>query len=517
MDKLIKEHGKQMMRRYLVIVVVLLCLWYSDVYRLWRRVDVDSVVEGFELEYIWLDTSQQVSNQGLRDKYELIRVDDQMKREADEFVEVSVNDVDIESFWRNDSRPFSHSYDLHMMDMKVQRLVDRDPESVEKYIDFSLENPEMASKIELEWEEVQTKVPNIHNRNTVLSLALMSSNAYVRLPYKGDWRNLSSVWDHTGEEKFGWDKDGLRGHIFSNKRNNVVVIAIKGTSSQGLFGSGEEDTITNDKINDNLLFSCCCARVSYLWTTVCDCYMKSYTCNENCLEAELKRKDRYYAATMKLYKQVVDLYPNATIWLTGHSLGGALASLLGRTYGVPAVTFEAPGELLPAKRLHLPFPPGLPNYQEAIWHFGHNADPIFMGTCNGASSSCSIGGYAMETACHSGQYCMYDVVNDKGWRVNLLNHRIHRVIDEVILEYDRPARCQKAPACLDCYNWKFVNNRKNRRESSSSKNSLSSTKMTSKTSSSSSTTTQSDRTCIGRNWLGICTDYGDKYKGSVQR
>lgn len=68
------------------------------------------------------------------------------------------------------------------------------------------------------------------------------------------------------------------------------------------------------------------------------------------------------------------MYPNANIWLigadniglnlyymltwhcTGHSLGGALASLLGSTFGAPVVAFEAPGERMAASRLHLPMP-----------------------------------------------------------------------------------------------------------------------------------------------------------------
>lgn len=41
---------------------------------------------------------------------------------------------------------------------------------------------------------------------------------------------------------------------------------------------------------------------------------------------------------------------------SGHSLGGSLASLLGVTFGVPVVAFEAPGEKLAAARLHLPTP-----------------------------------------------------------------------------------------------------------------------------------------------------------------
>jgi len=69
------------------------------------------------------------------------------------------------------------------------------------------------------------------------------------------------------------------------------------------------------------------------------------------------------------------------MWLTGHSLGGALASLIGLTFGVPVVTFEAPPERLAAQRLHLPGPPALKPEDMLIWHFGHTADPIYMGVC----------------------------------------------------------------------------------------------------------------------------------------
>lgn len=81
----------------------------------------------------------------------------------------------------------------------------------------------------------------------------------------------------------------------------------------------------------------------------------------------------------RIYMSVNDKYPNATIWLTGHSLGGAIASLVGQTFGVPTVTFESPGDRLASRRLHMPQPPGASDLP--IWHFGHTADPLFIGVC----------------------------------------------------------------------------------------------------------------------------------------
>ena len=50
------------------------------------------------------------------------------------------------------------------------------------------------------------------------------------------------------------------------------------------------------------------------------------------------------------------MYPGADIWIIGHSLGGAISSLLVATFGAPVVSFESPGEALAARRLHLPTP-----------------------------------------------------------------------------------------------------------------------------------------------------------------
>ena len=57
-----------------------------------------------------------------------------------------------------------------------------------------------------------------------------------------------------------------------------------------------------------------------------------------------------------LYNNITHMYPDSTIWVIGHSLGGALASLVGLTFGAPVVAFESPGEAMAARRLHLPTP-----------------------------------------------------------------------------------------------------------------------------------------------------------------
>ena len=130
------------------------------------------------------------------------------------------------------------------------------------------------------------------------------------------------------------------------------------------------------------MFSCCCARISYIWSTVCDCYSgHTYKCNLTCLETEVASEDKYYHTALEIYYNVTAVYPTADIWLTGHSLGGALAALVGRTFGVPTVTFEAPPERLASQRLHLPAPPGLLPEDMLVWHFGHTADPVYMGVC----------------------------------------------------------------------------------------------------------------------------------------
>ncbi|WVF67139.1 hypothetical protein IAT40_001884 [Kwoniella sp. CBS 6097] len=292
-----------------------------------------------------------------------------------------------------------------------------------------------------EWDDVEVVVPDTTDRQTLITLAKMTSNAYV-LPDGGEWWPTGD-WNAT--VPFGWetDADGLRGHVFADSKNETVIISIKGTSA-GVLGSGGP-TAKNDKFNDNLLFSCCCARVDFSWTPVCDCYAGGWKCEQTCLEDSLIAESVYATVGTNLYNNITYMYPNSTIWLVGHSLGGSVSSLIGLAFGAPAVTYEAPGDRLAAERLHLPLPPGMPSDKTGITHIYHTADPIPMGACNGAYSGCYAAGFALESKCHTGQTIMYDTVTVKGWSVDIRTHRIGEIINKVLVDPWPEAEPPKKP------------------------------------------------------------------------
>ncbi|KAJ2968480.1 hypothetical protein NUW58_g10212 [Xylaria curta] len=360
---------------------------------------------------------------------------------------------------------------------KIERLVDRRPSTIDPLVAAARQRGYVLASSESAWTIDDVPSPDITDKETVLTMALIVANAYVKSPELPDWDEVGYPFNRTAD--FGWESDGLR------------------TSPAVFDGDG---TTTNDKINDNLFFSCCCAQQGQ-WTykQVCDCATGTYACNNTCVRTALSEENRYYQAARELYTNVTELYPNSNIWVAGHSLGGAVSSMVGLTYGVPVVTFEAVPEALAASRLGLPVPPhGDPDFPQTrpytgAYHFGHTADPIFIGTCNGATASCSYGGYALETACHAGYECTYDTVGDLGWRVGIGTHKIRAVINDVLKKYDSVPGCVYTPECRDCAYWKMY-------ESNS-------TDGTTTTTSSSTTTKTRTRTatCETPGWWG-CND-----------
>ncbi|KAF1813057.1 alpha/beta-hydrolase [Eremomyces bilateralis CBS 781.70] len=409
----------------------------------------------------------------------------------------------------------------------IQRLSDRSPQTIDSILDNGRMTGRAMSLPGSAWTVDAMPGPNVTDQDTVLSFARMASDAYVVDPNEGNWQDVHGGFNFSNE--FGWQTDGLRGHIFSDKTNSTVVIALKGTSPAVFDGS---ETTTNDKINDNLFFSCCCGQGGqYWWKQVCDCQTTTYTCNSTCVVESLRDRNRYYYAAKELYGNVTEIYPDAQVWIAGHSLGGAVSSLLGLTYGLPVLTFEAPGEALPASRLGLPTPPGYTaGYHQRRdmtggYHFGHTADPIFMGSCNTAGSFCTIAGYAMQSVCHTGLTCAYDTVEDFGWRVGIGTHRIQYVINNVLEKYDHPAECKPYANCTDCYNWEYFESHHSDPGSSTTTSSSSTQtrtrtrtetcktpgwwgcldESTTTTTTTSSTTSTSTSTCKTPGWFG-CKD-----------
>ncbi|KAF2156022.1 alpha/beta-hydrolase [Myriangium duriaei CBS 260.36] len=349
------------------------------------------------------------------------------------------------------------SFSVRSVSMSIQRMVDRTKLNLDQILDLAESHGKPITLPPNAWTVEDIPGPNFTDKATVVNLARMAANSYVMEPGTGDWKDIGGNFNYS--DSFGWELDGLRGHIYADKTNSTVVIAIKGTS-KALFDGTEPET--NDKDNDNLFGSCCCGQGGrFFWKQVCDCMTSMYTCNSTCVEKSLRKKNRYYSAVRDLYHEVTKRYPDADVWATGHSLGGVVSALLGLTYGLPVMTYEAYPDALAASRLGLPVPPGyrIGSHQTrtdlGIYHYGHTADPVFMGSCNSAFSSCTLYGYAMESLCHTGKTCQYDTVNDLGWQVGIATHSILDVIENVLEKYDDVPACEADLDCSDCYKWRF--------------------------------------------------------------
>ncbi|KAJ2026937.1 putative lipase atg15 [Coemansia sp. S610] len=303
-------------------------------------------------------------------------------------------------------------------------------------------------------------VPNITHKPTLVHLARMAANAYQPTTSE-TWEPLGDRWDT--HESFGWTEDGVRGHVFADDLNTTVVVTLKGTSSTFFLGGGSE-TSARDKFNDNRLFSCCCAYVDFTWSTVCDCHRPGAKCSTTCLMNELNDEgaDNYFFAAAQIIMDVIRRYPDADVILTGHSLGGSLAALMGLTLGIPAVGFEAVGDRMAARRLHLPLPPAVTLERLPLFHVGNTADPVFMGMCTGRTSSCYYAGYALESKCHNGRTMVFDTVARRSWRMDIRHHRINEVLYFVLEpwgigdpEETIPPLLPEDKDCVDCGLWTF--------------------------------------------------------------
>ncbi|KAJ3094023.1 putative lipase atg15 [Phlyctochytrium bullatum] len=268
-------------------------------------------------------------------------------------------------------------------------------------------------------------LPDQTDKETVLAMGQMAFNAYYE-PTDANWREVPG-WGPSAA--FGSQGSGIKGHVYASHSSDVVVIVIKGTDMNGA-------TSSQDKLNDNKMFSCCCGKAGWSWTPVCGCADRSATtCDVECVNRESDFRESYFRMASTIAQTVKELFPTSSIWVTGHSLGGALAALVALALNLPAITFETPGDLLFAKRLGLlPDVPPVPRaaagrvadvfpdgdlspyspYLDTlpIYQFGNDGDPVYMGDCRSVTSSCWVGGYAIETHCHIGKECLYEQDTD---------------------------------------------------------------------------------------------------------
>lgn len=77
------------------------------------------------------------------------------------------------------------------------------------------------------WTEDEVKAPNVTDKSTIITFAKMAANAYVMDRGDPEWQPVKGGFNYTDD--FGWESDGLRGHIFADETNATVVIGLKGT------------------------------------------------------------------------------------------------------------------------------------------------------------------------------------------------------------------------------------------------------------------------------------------------
>ena len=94
------------------------------------------------------------------------------------------------------------------------------------------------------WKTREILVPDVTDLVTVMTLAQIANNAYIEIPDTYDWVDVNGPWNLSSD--FGWEKNGLRGHVFASEGNETIIISLKGTSPAVFLGGG---TGGNDKVN----------------------------------------------------------------------------------------------------------------------------------------------------------------------------------------------------------------------------------------------------------------------------
>jgi lipase ATG15 len=111
----------------------------------------------------------------------------------------------------------------------IQRLKDRRPSTMESMLAASRAMGVAMSVLPSAWTMDEVAGPNITDKATVLTLATIASNAYIQHQNSSDWVDVGGGFNRSLD--IGWESDGLRGHVFTDEDESIVVIGIKGTSA----------------------------------------------------------------------------------------------------------------------------------------------------------------------------------------------------------------------------------------------------------------------------------------------
>ena len=111
---------------------------------------------------------------------------------------------------------------------QIERMIQRSPSDIDRLLDYAQIHGTSATLPATAWTTDEVAGPNISDKGTIMTLAKMAANAYVQDHAGSEWKDVKGGFNYTDD--FGWQQDGLRGHIFADEKNATIVIGLKGTS-----------------------------------------------------------------------------------------------------------------------------------------------------------------------------------------------------------------------------------------------------------------------------------------------
>jgi lipase ATG15 len=110
----------------------------------------------------------------------------------------------------------------------IQRMKDRRPSTIEPLLAAARELGYPPPSSPSAWTIESVMAPDISHKETIVNLAEMAANAYAIDEDDSDWNEINEGFNRTGD--FGWETDGLRGHVYADETNSTIIIGIKGTT-----------------------------------------------------------------------------------------------------------------------------------------------------------------------------------------------------------------------------------------------------------------------------------------------